>query len=679
MPLQVWLPFLGNTDNHGLTELPKISVSNLAYTNGKLGICAYGHIGWHLNSDILDNTWTFATWYKASYFGQYNNIIFCKNIQSSEDCQIYISIISNNRFNIGVNGPSSSYGFGYAFSTDTWYHLAATYDGTTVSLYINGELVHYGTVTTAKPEGRLNIQIDGRSNNAGGTGSTGSTDACYNDVRLYNECLSPKEIKILSQGLVCHYQLSDPYSTSNLIPNGFGQDGGLGWTSSSNISTTEIPPNQPAIKASYHSGNMTTSYIPISHDTTYTINMYLKAMSGATGTTYPAIYPYDIDKKFIDYYKCTIGFGTAYKTTLAQPLHKGDTVIYATNLSAWTTATDNYYYHVAIFGYADSTGYVYPDMGYTADSPSFGSRTDKSNIDKTNNTITLLSPFTGEDRPAGTTICQATEGSTYFYPYGGINVSTLTDWTYKTASIDVNNTRLRFAKYINFMSYYSVYCAGIQLIDNNANRIVYDSSGYNYHGKVDGSLLVSSDTPRNSISTYFATDEESVTIPAWWAKYTEVDKMSSSIWFKTNTLNNTAPNLWSLGENYFVRIRLASTTSIWYYMQGTYGSYTTKTLTDNTWHHVVFVFNSGVVTMYLDGAQIGTTDHSATKPTMTVNSINWHLAGYTASLEKFIGYLSDFRIYATALTAEDVQILYNAPVSVANNGAMITQGEFVEV
>jgi hypothetical protein len=44
-------------------------------------------------------------------------------------------------------------------------------------------------------------------------------------------------------------------------------------------------------------------------------------------------------------------------------------------------------------------------MTYTADSPIFGTYSDKSNIDKTNNTITLKSAFTGEDRPAGTVIC----------------------------------------------------------------------------------------------------------------------------------------------------------------------------------------------------------------------------------------------------------------------------------
>lgn len=659
-----------------------ISVTNNGATvndNGKLGKCYYfnGNAQYLQLSatlgDLYSHDFSYSVWLKPT---DSTRSIIMSDYASSGASGVAYELTTSRSIRLYWNGSPDIYPSNCVLPLDTWTHTAIVKTTNQVDFYVNGELRHTytGTLVDRVSSSCLRIGDDYRG------GSSVSYMGYMNDVRIYDHALSPKEVKLISQGLVAHYQLNDPYSTSNLFPNGFGQDGALGWTSSSSISTTEIPPNQPTIKASYYGGNMTTSYIPISHSTDYTINMYIKATSGATGNVYPSLYPYDVDKKFIDYHKCTIGFANAYKTTLAQPLHKGDTVIYATNLSAWTTATDNHYFHVAIFGYADSTGYVYPDMGYTADSPSFGSKTDKSNIDKTNNTITLLAPFTGEDRPAGTTICQATEGATYFYPYGGISVSTIADWTYKTAVIDVNNTRLRFAKYVNFMSYWGAYYAGIQLIDNNANQIVYDSSGYNNHGKIGGSLLSSPDTPRNNISTYFATNSETVTIPAWWSSGQEIDKMSVSIWFKTDTLNSTAPNLWSLGENSFVRIRIASATSIWYYMQGTSGTYAAgKTLTDNTWHHVVFVFNSGVVTIYLDNVQIGTTDHSATKPTMTVNSLKWHLAGYSATSEKFIGNLSDFRVYATALSSEDVQTLYNAPVSVANNGAMLTQGEFVEV
>jgi len=43
------------------------------------------------------------------------------------------------------------------------------------------------------------------------------------------------------------------------------------------------------------------------------------------------------------------------------------------------------------------------------------------------------------------------------------------------------------------------------------------------------------------------------------------------------------------------------------------------------------------------------------------------------------GLMSDFRIYATALSADDVMELYHTPITLSNNGTFLTQGEYVEV
>ena len=97
----------------------------------------------------------------------------------------------------------------------------------------------------------------------------------------------------------------------------------------------------------------------------------------------------------------------------------------------------------------------------------------------------------------------------------------------------------------------------------------------------------------------------------------------------------------------------------------------------NEWHHVCFTFNGGVLKLFYDGVQYNTDDRSSTGQYMGVRGLIGSI-GMADNDNYFGGALSDFRIYATALSAEDVLALYNNPESIANNGSMLTQGEFVE-
>ena len=220
MSLQVWLPLNGDLHNQGLANLPAPVVNTLTYENGKIGKCGIGRVAWHLSEDILNNAWSVAIWVKSSStYGSNNNVIFCKNTSASTDCQIYFSIINGTSFSVGVNGPSSSISQSFTFTLDVWNHLAATYDGNTVAIYINGELKKTAVVTTAFPTGRMNLTLNGRSTNAAGTGVTGQLDGYrFNDFRLYNHALSAKEVKEIAKGLVLHYKLdNNGLGNSNLL------------------------------------------------------------------------------------------------------------------------------------------------------------------------------------------------------------------------------------------------------------------------------------------------------------------------------------------------------------------------------------------------------------------------------------------------------------------------------
>ena len=61
-----------------------------------------------------------------------------------------------------------------------------------------------------------NLGVSCRSNNVGGTVAVGNGSNYLNDFRIYDEALSPKQIKEISKGLVCHYKL-DGSPSYNLI------------------------------------------------------------------------------------------------------------------------------------------------------------------------------------------------------------------------------------------------------------------------------------------------------------------------------------------------------------------------------------------------------------------------------------------------------------------------------
>lgn len=116
--------------------------------------------------------------------------------------RINLEITAGNLLRFWWDGSPDIVFLNFTVATQTWYHCVFVYDGSSVKLYINGELsdMWNGTLTAKTPSGNYYL---GRDSRTGATAFYGM----LRDFRVYNHALSVEEIYQLSLGLFVHYQL----------------------------------------------------------------------------------------------------------------------------------------------------------------------------------------------------------------------------------------------------------------------------------------------------------------------------------------------------------------------------------------------------------------------------------------------------------------------------------------
>ncbi|MBF0216910.1 MAG: S8 family serine peptidase [Candidatus Omnitrophica bacterium] len=121
----------------------------------------------------------------------------------TDDNRVYLS---------GTDGAGNYTGFktgALSFSKDTWYDIAATYDGTSVTIYLNGTAIYSRSIRFDAMDFYADIQIGYRRS------SDTSINGMMRDVNLYSRALSASEINSLhnntdiSTGLVSRWELTE--------------------------------------------------------------------------------------------------------------------------------------------------------------------------------------------------------------------------------------------------------------------------------------------------------------------------------------------------------------------------------------------------------------------------------------------------------------------------------------
>lgn len=210
MGLQVWMPMIGNINNQGLSNLSYLSGNYVQGTCSTFGKClnvpnsspisftADGLVNAKKFSvcfwTLADNS-TKADWNQMLQLGDKKTDGSYGSNFRFESCTTYPRACSfyNNEI-YAITGGSRILGS----SNSTWYHVCVTYNGTELKSYTNGNLIGTDVGNGGYLTGYVQI---GSANYFG----------LMNDLRIYDEVISQKQIRSIYNLQIIHYPLNNIY------------------------------------------------------------------------------------------------------------------------------------------------------------------------------------------------------------------------------------------------------------------------------------------------------------------------------------------------------------------------------------------------------------------------------------------------------------------------------------
>ena len=212
-------------------------------------------------------------------------------------------------------------------------------------------------------------------------------------------------------------------------------------------------------------------------------------------------------------------------------------------------------------------------------------------------------------------------------------------------------------------------------VDNSmASNTVRDNTGRGNDATCSGSVTTATGSPRNLRAFQFTSGACLWPIPDPIKSTTT--EFTISVWFKTTTTSGNQC-IWN------GRTTTGAAVAIFLVGRGIRvddsNQTTSVSVSTNTWYHLAVTWKSGGnKVIYLNGEQKTSVAAGTLSKSNANASIGRSSSGDSlSSANYFSGQMSDFRIYATALTAAQIKELYNAPISVANTGACLS-GQFTE-
>lgn len=554
MGLLHWWPLNGTNGEKDL-GLAKQDLSSRTWVDGgKLGKCCKSTSLSFTESELVEKTvFSCSIWWKVSSTEcttHYSNII-CFDIYDPTkggsgairyDNEMY-STQTARAMHFHDNSTSGNFLTSLTFNNaindpyDTWHHYVMACDGTNIYFYSDGQQIGSGTVKSG-------------SYLKGTIWASNITGVYVNDLRIYNHCLSKKEVKELSKALVLHYDFEDAALSKNLI---------------SNIGIAEQELNT---KANYRVVAESTTNFGLSAGDTYCWSVYVRVPT---------------DQKKL---KARVQF---YNSGSDRTGPSGSTMV------------------------TNGEGLVYVSgtvlNGYSS--------------------MQLLIDF-------NSSVDITTTNIPCYYKMGKLEKgrTTPTAWT-----------------------------------DSTEPTKIYDCSGYNNNGTQPyNAVQLSTASISGSNSAYFDGGAKIQT------NYSTVGltTLTYTAWVYP-TARHSERSCICIGGTYFT-ITSGGKLSGYAYGKSPAGYHTgTATIPLNAWTHVAIVWDSSYIYGYVNGVQDFKIACTGTFNGGTAQQIGIE----NTSGRAYTGYIADFKIYTTALSADDIALEYNRKAAIDKSGNLFT-GEIIE-
>lgn len=211
--LCLWLPFTdGVIKNQGLINDEFITSIDPTFSNdGKLGKCleqGQFDMSATMTSKILNNQalticfWIYVNAEEGSkggtIFGNINTNVEFNNRKFSIFQYPTCNDLHLSWMNDAANAFMMTPIYKGVLPSYQWTHVTITYHNPTMTVYING--IKKYTYSSVSNSSSFEYQTRVVWQNA---------YRKLNDFRIYNECLSPRQVKEISKGLVCHYPMGN--------------------------------------------------------------------------------------------------------------------------------------------------------------------------------------------------------------------------------------------------------------------------------------------------------------------------------------------------------------------------------------------------------------------------------------------------------------------------------------